>query len=94
MLIVLGLVPLNMAAVVSSRAQILTDVTNLSVNDTTSTLAGYNTTRVGPTNANCTRKTYSISYTTHNKVFKPEVQDNDTQVSFLQFVEYSSRLTV
>jgi hypothetical protein len=42
-------------------------------------LAGYNTSRIGPVNANCQRQTYQLNITSNNTVFT-SVDSNANQV--------------
>ena len=42
-------------------------------------LAGYDTSRVGPSNANCVRQTYQLEISSDNVVFK-DVDSNANQV--------------
>lgn len=43
--------------------------------------AGYNTTRVGPSNADCERKIYTLEIESNNTVFDPSLTSNINEVS-------------
>lgn len=43
--------------------------------------AGYDTSRLGPSNANCDRQVYQLSVTSNNVAFKDQIKPNMNEVS-------------
>ena len=75
---VLGLVPFATATALPSRYLVKRDTS--SDQNFTSNLAGYDTSRVGPSNADCQRQSYQLSILTNNTFFQ-NVDSNANQVS-------------
>ena len=75
----LALIPLASAVFVVPEHRFLKRDNTTSQNFTWN-LAGYNTSRIGPSNANCTRSMYQLNVTSENKVFQ-NVNFNANQVS-------------
>ena len=66
---VLGLVPFATATALPTRYLVKRDDSSTDQNFT-GNLAGYDTSRVGPSNANCQRQSYQISILTNNTDFQ------------------------